>query len=310
MSKSLLIIDLQKQFADKNNGNRCYNKCLDYIKEHKSEYSNIVATLFKQDDDNTNFQNHLNWDGCKNASCDDLEFYNDDIADIVIITKNGYGDASEEQFLTHSCFKSDEQIDIIGCDADACVMAICFQLWDAGFKNIRILTDYIYTTADELYGITRETWINMMRRNFGNCVIIPKRRISFDALFIAPNEFVEYNNEKYEADIAIYFEYKLDYGNGEEVYLENDIQGISSAPCIFSIDKESGYKMDYKDSYSKLYCVDAYPTDAYLWKDCQTPVRIPFKDAVQLLKDNYDIYNNTNNYPAQSTAYSIREIED
>ena len=82
----------------------------------------------------------------------------------------------------------EEPIDIIGCDADACVMAICFQLWDLGYTNLHILTDYIYTTADDFYGITREVWINIMRRNFGDCVIVPKRRLSYDATFIAPNK--------------------------------------------------------------------------------------------------------------------------
>jgi hypothetical protein len=312
MRKYLLIIDLQKQFADSCNNNRNYNRCLNYIDTHKFEYDGgIVATLFKQDKHNGNFQNHLSLNDCMHANPDDLDFYDTELQKqgITIIQKNGYGDSSEEQYLTHSCFMIDDQIDIIGCDAISGIMAVCFQLWDAGFQNLRILTDYIYTISDhEIYGITRETWINLLRKNFGDCVIIPKRRISFDALFIAPGKSIEYYGQPFEADIALYFEYKMVYGNGTELYLEKDIQGIGSAPCVFSIDKEKGYRMDFANAESCAYLYDVYPSCAFLWKNASTPIEIPFEDAVQLLKDHFDLYNTSNNRPAQSTAYGIREI--
>lgn len=315
MNKHLLIVNLQKQFADKYDSNRCYNKCLEYIQNYKKKYDSIVATLFKQDNDNTNFKEHLNLNEYMNTSIDDLEFYNEikESTDITIITTNGYGDASEDQYLTHSCFDKNDQIDIIGCDADTSVMAICGQLWNAGFRNIRILTDYIYTTADELSEINRETWINMLKRNFGDCVIVPKRRISFDATFIAPQKTIEYKGKTYSADIALYFEYQLIYGNGEEIYLEPDIQNISTPPCSFYIDKQNGYRIEYKNTNNKCYNVaDIYPKEAFLWSANQLssyPELIPFKDAVQLLKDNFELYNTTNNQPAQNLSYCIIELE-
>lgn len=57
--------------------------------------------------------------------------------------------------------------DIIGCDADACVMATAFTLWDKK-ADFRILSDYIYTTSEES---TKEDVMKIMRRNFGDCVI-------------------------------------------------------------------------------------------------------------------------------------------
>lgn len=305
MNKKLLVVDLQKQFKDSNDKNRCYSKCLNYVKEHCEEYSSIVATLFNQNESTFNGQADFNRDEHKNVSASDLEFY-DHIENITVITKNGYGIPTE---LYHSFFIKDDQIDIIGCDADTSIMAICFQLWDAGFRNIRILTDYIYTTADYLYGVTRKTWINALRRAFGDCVIIPKRRISFDATFIAPGKTIEYKGEVYEADIALYFEYVLVTGDGEEVYMEADVPYIGTPPCVFSIDKEHGYKMEYKEKAESSYLLQAvYPCDATLWKNGQTPVNIPFADAVQLLKKYFEIYNTSNNKPAQNLSYAIREL--
>lgn len=159
----LLIIDLQKQFADEG-GN--YQKCLQFVREHRVDYDATVATYFKQGVNNPNFRKHLNWNGCNRASEYDLEFYDEESWKGVIVPKSGYGSSALELILKQIKCGKDDQIDIIGCDADACVMAICFQLWDAGFTNMKILTDYIYTTAD--FG--GDMWLKYMKRNFGDCV--------------------------------------------------------------------------------------------------------------------------------------------
>lgn len=313
MNKTLLIVDLQKDFADKNNNNTEYNKCLNYIKEHKNEYNSYIATFFRQSNKNPNYQLHLNWSGCADSSCNDLEFRNilkKSQCDFHILEKSGYTIPSDDLDRFYAILPSslEECIDIIGCDADACVMAICFQLWDMGYKNLHILTDYIYTTADELYGITRETWINIMRRNFGDCVIIPKRRLSYDATFIAPDKYITYKGKTYMADIALYFEYKQIYGNGEEWYLAPDATG-STSPLNFCIDKENGYTVDYeKSNFDSI--ADYYPTSATIWENPNTQINIPFDDAVQLLKDNFELYDRTDNRPAQSLSYRLRELSE
>jgi mRNA-degrading endonuclease YafQ of YafQ-DinJ toxin-antitoxin module len=308
MGKYLMTVDLQKQFIDTYNGSRDYKKCIKYINESQNEYDGIITTLFKQNENNTNFKNHLEYDSCENASIKDLEFY-DEISknkNIKIIIKNGYGISMDElKFI-----KKDDYIDIIGCDALSNVMAICFQLWDRGYVNLRILTDYIYTNADEMDGILRQDWINILRRNFGDCVIIPKRRICFDALFIAPDKYIKYKGKEYMADVSLLFEYKLTYGNGIEVYLKKDEQNIMYPPCLFSIDRKKGFKMEYKENKDAMYTVDEVSSDsAFIWENPMTPVEIPFKDAVQILKDNYDIYDRTSNRPAQSISYCIKEIQ-
>lgn len=169
MKKQLLIIDLQKQFADKNNQNKNYQKCLNFIAQNRHLYDNVIATVFTQNKNyvnhNPNYKLHLGWNECKNTSPSDLEF---DKSNVTIIAKSHYGTYSQETLKNIFGLNQNDSIDIIGCDSDACVMAICFSLWDNGYTNIRILSDYIYTTSENF---TNDSIIKVMKRNFGNCVI-------------------------------------------------------------------------------------------------------------------------------------------
>ena len=47
-------------------------------------------------------------------------------------------------------------------------MAICFQLWDEGITNFKVLTEYCYTTSKDF---TKEEVIKIMKRNFGKCIV-------------------------------------------------------------------------------------------------------------------------------------------
>ena len=154
--KTLLIIDLQKQFKDKLGG---YEKCLKYIEENRSSYDKIVATVFSpKPKSNPNFVNKLKWNKCMGISIESLEF---DLADVQIVIKHGYS------FFPDAFFNRNEKIDVIGCDADACVLGTCFGLWDAGI-DFNILTDFIYTTSSI---VSKNDAIKIMKRNFGECVV-------------------------------------------------------------------------------------------------------------------------------------------
>lgn len=158
--RKLLIIDVQKQFKD-NEG--LYEKCLSFIQENAHNYDMSYATIFSQTINgktNSNYCEQLNWDGCNFCTETDLEFVLND--NIVIILKNGYGIKDIDCF-----FEKDDEIDIIGCDIDACVMAVCFQLWDRDIR-FKVLTDYTYTTSSVF---TKNDVIKILKRNFGMCII-------------------------------------------------------------------------------------------------------------------------------------------
>ena len=157
-NKYLLIVDLQKQFKD-NNGE--YENCLNYIKN--SSYTKILATIFKNNPNiNSNYVNNLNWNDCTNSSLNDIEFV---INRHNVYFKNGYSDNILD-FIKNHHINCDDSIDIIGCDLDACIYAICFTLWDAGYTNFRVLTNYCYSTSN----ISKQTIITLLKRNFGKCI--------------------------------------------------------------------------------------------------------------------------------------------
>lgn len=172
--KILLIVDLQKEFADIDNDLQNYNKLIQFVKENgnKGSYDKIISTCFRNDE-NPSFRYNLNWYECDNANIDSLEYLNDiDESIHSIILKDGYGDRSDCVVSTIQNFNNtipeDADVDIIGCDIDACVMAICFQLWDAGITNFKVLTEFCYTTAKNF---TKEEIVEIMKRNFGKCIV-------------------------------------------------------------------------------------------------------------------------------------------
>ena len=125
----LLVIDAQKEFKDKNG---MYEKCLKYIEE--SEYDGVFGLFFKNE--NENFKKHLNYTDCKDTSEESIEYKASRI-----IEKNGYSMLSSVIFN-----KNDTVVDLIGCDAEGCVMANAFLLWDFGvnFNLVSIIMPIIH----------------------------------------------------------------------------------------------------------------------------------------------------------------------
>jgi nicotinamidase-related amidase len=173
MYRILLVIDLQKQFKDAKSAH-AYEHGLSYIEKHRKDYDCLTATVF-QPKINKNYMTALHWNPSgnfvwENVSPDklaeNLEFKCD-----MIMSKTGYGlpDGWKNMLAPPDRNLSETEVDIMGCDADACVMAAAFNLWDAGLR-FRILADYIYTTASGDKGFSMENIAAMMKRNFGEYV--------------------------------------------------------------------------------------------------------------------------------------------
>ena len=73
--KILLIVDLQKEFADTDNNSHNYNKIIDFVKEsgNKGSYNKIISTCFRNGE-NPNFRRNLNWYECDKTNIDSLEY--------------------------------------------------------------------------------------------------------------------------------------------------------------------------------------------------------------------------------------------
>ena len=145
-SKILLVVDLQKQFKNEN-----YDKCLKYIEEHREDYDKVIATMFVNDPQiNRNYIKKIKYKECREATPEELEFRPD-----FTIVKYGYG-------LPPGIFGKKDHIVVIGCEIDACLLAVCFSLWDDGI-DFEILWDYTYTNSD----IKVKELRKLYKRNFG-----------------------------------------------------------------------------------------------------------------------------------------------
>lgn len=160
--KILLIIDLQKSFMDEDGA---YEKVKEYCISNRNLYDAVLITVFQNNfTENDNYIKHLDWHSCENVSLSDSELYSSgDLASENIHFEIKHGYSSDKIF---NIADADDHIDIVGCDSDACVLATAFKLWDRGY-NFRILSDYIYTTADEF---DNETVLKLLKRNFGKCI--------------------------------------------------------------------------------------------------------------------------------------------
>lgn len=170
----LLIVDLQKEFAGVDGNSDNYDKVMEFVKENgnKGYYDKIISTYFRNGE-NPNFRCNLNWYECGDTSLNSLEYLDYiDKSITTIYTKEGY--ATKDNYLPKEIklfnedIPKDAEIHIVGCDIDACIMAICFQLWDAGITNFKVLTEFCYTTAKDF---SKEEVIKIMKRNFGNCIV-------------------------------------------------------------------------------------------------------------------------------------------
>ncbi len=171
----IIAIDLQKQFKDDKGQ---YEKCLEFINSHIDDGYYILGTIFRNYDDSM-FERHLNWSECKdvqyifNGMSEDIEY-----PFHKLILKSGYGIDSDGYFVPslNEIYKiagkqqnrccPNAKFYLIGCDADACVLATAFTLWDRR-DDFVILSDYVYTTAKD-YDVT--DIFKIMKRNFGDCV--------------------------------------------------------------------------------------------------------------------------------------------
>ena len=156
MNNILLAIDVQKEFKDINGK---YEKCIDYINNYKDQYDKVVVTAFKNNKSiNSGFIKKLKYKDCQDVELDSLEFNSHNMQ---IVYKFGYG-------LPIGFFNQKDNIYIIGCNIDSCVLATCFNLWDDNI-NFKILKDYVYTNN------TKYSWKDIEPiyiRNFGKGIFI------------------------------------------------------------------------------------------------------------------------------------------
>ena len=132
-------------------------------------------------------------------------------------------------------------------------------------------------------------------------------RITYEALFLPrPLQGFEYKGKHIEA-LALYFLYRyFDSKTGEEIFFKQEEQPAREFNC--NIDKEHLYQMtplhrtDCKVTYELHEC--------YLYSRLeQYPEMITCEDALDILKENFQWWDNSNNKPTQCTSYGMVKEE-
>ena len=107
--------------------------------------------------------------------------------------------------------------------------------------------------------------------------------------------------------LYIYFNRYFDSKTGKEIFFKQAEQPVREFDC--SIDKEHLYQMtplhrtDCKVTY-KLY-------ECYIHSRLeQNPEMISCEEALDILKENYQLWDNSNNKPTQCTSYGMVERSD
>ena len=132
--KLLLVVDMQVGFIVNNEYKLLNDKINSLIKN--SDYDKVIFTKFINSKvNNPLYEQKMGWKGLKTKREQELSLIVPENA--IIFEKYGYG-LKQEDLEKIKSFNIKE-IDICGVEADACVYAVCLQLWDIGiYPNILI----------------------------------------------------------------------------------------------------------------------------------------------------------------------------
>lgn len=140
--KALLIVDMQNGFMQ-NEKYKLLSKKIERL-ANSNYYDRIFATKFINDrNKNPFYQDKLGWQGLTTKEEQAISF--DLPKDAIVFKKNTYGLKQKDLNFIKSL--NLQQIDICGVEAESCIHAIAFQLWDVGiFPNV--LVNYMLGNVD------------------------------------------------------------------------------------------------------------------------------------------------------------------
>ena len=160
--KKLLIVDVQKGFLNED-CNFVVKRIENLLKE--GNFDQVVATKFVNKQ-NSAYVEFLDW----------RQLLTDDEKEIAlklpknakIVKKTSY--ALEEKDF-QKLFKTGDEVFVCGLDFDACVLAICFQLFDHKIQP-KVVLDAVASHSEN--PMPRDVFERLCRRNFGEESLIQK----------------------------------------------------------------------------------------------------------------------------------------
>jgi len=155
--KSIIIIDMQKGFINKNN-EHIVNAINDYLSVN--EFSNVFYTKFLNNQKSP-FVEILKWNGMLNKNEQELMVNIKDNA--IIFEKNTYGLSYDNLNIIKNL--NIKVMELCGTDTDACVLTIASQLFDNNIKPI-ILSKLCASSSNNKN--LHNNALEIMARSFGN----------------------------------------------------------------------------------------------------------------------------------------------
>lgn len=152
MNKYLLVIDLQREFVKDRQGEKVYQKCLNYIARMRDGYTAVIAAVYINKD-NPNMQRYLDYTDVQRPEM--LDFIPD-----AQHYHSGYS-IKEYPYVQRT-----DMVDIIGFDTDACVLSAAFDIFNMGV-GMHLLMDGIWSSGGKK---AHEAGLFVMRRQFGSAV--------------------------------------------------------------------------------------------------------------------------------------------
>ena len=158
--KSIIIIDMQKGFINKNN-EHIVNDINKYLTVN--EFKNIFYTKFLNNKQSP-FIKILKWNGMLNK--DEQEFAVNIKNNPIIFEKSTYGLSHENLNVIKNL--NIKEIELCGTDTDACVLTIAVQLFDNNIKPI-ILSNLCASSSNSKS--IHNNALEIMARSFSkNCI--------------------------------------------------------------------------------------------------------------------------------------------
>ena len=158
--KKLLIVDLQKGFLNEN-CNFVVKKIENLVRG--GNFDQIIATKFvnKEESQYVHFLGYRRF-----LTEDETKIALNLPKNAQIVEKTSYA-LPEKVFK--KLFKKEDEVFVCGLDYDACVLAICFQLFDHGILP-QIVLDAVASHSKE--PISKDNFEKICRKNFGENSLI------------------------------------------------------------------------------------------------------------------------------------------
>lgn len=153
MKEILLVVDIQHGFSYRDG----YDRVVNWINKNRDRYDTVIGVVFANSEDSPVYKT-TGIDIC--MSFDSIQVDYD--ADIMTV-KQGYAFTEVDKYIP----RGDVNITVVGTDAECCILATCYELFDKGY-NFHVLGDMVLSSSKKY----KEEAFDIMRKNFGNDIII------------------------------------------------------------------------------------------------------------------------------------------